>query len=232
MNSNSNSKKRSKDVKEYTFFLDFIKVTGSVTAFIWKRPKICYAGDKKASLVKDGVLIASNHVTWTDPIMLYCVFWRRRLRFWATKDLFQKPLVNFLFRSAGCIPIDKDNFNMATLRHSVDLLKNGKALLIFPEGEVNQQGETLSFKSGIVLMSQLSGAPIQPVFLVRPKKWYHRNVAIVGEPIDVRGMCSRFPTVDELQTVSEKVRERELALEEHYNNVISKKSKDRKGEDL
>lgn len=220
--------KKKKNHGDSDLFLDIVRVTGAIPALIWKKPRIHYAGDKKKSKVKGGVLIASNHVSFSDPILLYCVFWTRRLRFFATKDLYKNGLVTFLFNLVGCIQVDKENVNMGMLHVAVDKLKAGKALLIFPEGEVNtQQKETLGFKSGAVLMAQLSGVPIQPVYIVRPKKWYHPHHTVVGEPIDIRSMCSRFPTVDELATVSAYIREQELALEAYYKNHVQKSTKER-----
>lgn len=210
-------------VKESTAFIDFVRITGAIPAFIWKRPKVYYVGEKKKCIVKNGVLIASNHVTFTDPIMLYCVFWRRRLRFMATKDLYRTPLSEFFFSAAGCIQVDKESFNISTLHDVVDKLKAGKAILIFPEGQVNQTEQTLSFKSGAVLMSQLSGVPIQPVFIVRPKKWYRRNVAIVGEPIDIRSMCSPVSSVDELEQISDYIRDCEEKLKQYYVEHVDKR---------
>ena len=224
MNSANNSPKNTKEDKFCPFFLDFVKLTGAPPALIWKKPRICYVGDKKKCRAKGGLLIASNHVSFTDPVMLYCVFWYRRMRIWATKELFENPFIAFLFRRMGIIEIDRENFNMTTLHNSIDLLKKGSALLVFPEGHVTQDGETASFKSGVVLMSQLSGAPIQPVYMVRPQKWYQRHVAVVGEPINVRGMCSRFPSVEELQKVTEYIRERELDLEQYYHTHVLGKS--------
>lgn len=223
MNSKTNSTKKNWIVKESTAFLDFVRITGAIPAFIWKRPKVYYVGDKKKCLVKGGVLIASNHVTFTDPIMLYCVFWRRRLRFLATKDLYKNSLSEFFFSAAGCIQVDKENFNISTLHDVIDKLKDGKAILIFPEGQVNQSEQTLSFKSGAVLMSQLSGVPIQPVFIASPKKWYQCNVAIVGEPIDVRSMCSPVPSVDELQKISDCIRDCEEELKQYYIDNVDKR---------
>ena len=206
-----------------SYILDFVRITGAVPAFIWKRPKVYYVGDKKKCLVKGGVLIASNHVTFTDPILLYCVFWRRRLRFLATKDLYKSKFLEFLFSVVGCIQVDKENFNISTLHDVVDKLKNGKAILIFPEGQVNKSEQTLSFKSGAVLMSQLSGVPIQPVFIVHPKKWYKPNVAIVGEPIDVRSMCNLVPSVDELQKISDHIRDCEEKLKQYYIDNVNER---------
>lgn len=223
MNSKTPSKKNVKKEKDNIFFLDFVRITGAIPALIWKRPKTYYLGDKKKCLVKGGVLIASNHITFTDPILLYCVFWRRRIRFLATKDLYTNPLVSFLFSAAGCIQVDKQNFSMRTLHSIVDKLKDGKPILIFPEGEVNKSDEMLSFKSGAVLMAQLSGAPIQPVYITHRERWYQRSITVVGEPIDIKSMCSRFPTMDELQAASDRIRDAEKALEEHYNNNIKRK---------
>lgn len=223
MSLKTNSTKKNWIVKENTVFLDFVRITGAIPAFIWKRPKVYYVGDKKKCLVKGGVLIASNHVTFTDPILLYCVFWRRRLRFLATKDLYKSKFLEFLFSAVGCIQVDKENFNICTLHDVVDKLKDGKAILIFPEGQVNQSEQTLSYKSGVVLMSQLSDVPVQPVFIVSPKKWYQPNVAIVGEPIDVRSMCGPIPSVDELQKISDYIRDCEEKLKQYYIDNVDKR---------
>ena len=221
MSLNKESKKN-KQVKESTALLDFVRVTGAIPALVWKRPKVYYVGDKQKSRPKGGVLFTSNHITFTDPILLYCAFWYRRLRFLATKDLYKNGLVSFLFSAAGCIQVDKDNFNMSSLHSVVDKLKEGKALLIFPEGQVNQKEQMLSFKSGAVLMAQLGGVPIQPVFIVRREKWYHRTPVLVGEPIDVKAMCSRFPSMEEMQKVTEYVYQQQKALEQYYINNIQK----------
>lgn len=227
MNATTGSEKGFRQVKENKFFMDFVRVTGILPALFWTRPKIYYAGNKKKSLVKGGVLIASNHVTFRDPLLLFCVFWRRRLRFLATKDLYKNRLITLLFSAMGHIQVDKDNVRMDTLHQAVDCLKEGDALLIFPEGQVNQQQkDTLGFKSGAVLMAHLAGVPIQPVFLVCPEKARRRHIAIVGEPIDVCSMCSRFPSVEEMQKVSDCVRNRELALEQYYiDNIQEKKER-------
>ena len=209
--------------KESTIFIDFVRATGVIPLLIWKRPKVYYVGDKKKCFPKGGVLIASNHITYTDPLLLYGVFWRRRLRFLATKELYKNNFIAFLFSAAGCIQVDKENFNMSFFRGVVDKLKKGGAIMIFPEGQINQEGKILSYKLGAVLMAQLSGAPIQPVYVTKREKFLHRNIALVGEPIDVCSMCSRFPTMDELAQVNEFIRKKELELEEYYYTKILNK---------
>ncbi len=219
MNSTISSGKKSKPVKENRFFQDFVKITGSIPGLIWMRPKVYYAADRKKCHPKDGIVIAPNHVSFFDPIMVYCVFWRRRLNFLATKDLYKNKLFSWMLTTVGCIQVDKQNFNMRSMHAVVDRLKAGKAIVIYPEGQVNEQEGTLSYKSGAVLMATLAGVPIQPVYNVPLKKWYRRREAVIGEPIDVGTMCSRFPTVDEMQKISQYLREQELALAEFYETV-------------
>ena len=225
MSSATVSTKKNRKIKESKFFLDFVRFTGCIPALIWTRPKIYYVGEKKKCLPKKGVLIASNHVTFIDPIALYCVYWRRRLHFLATKDLYKNDFFSWMITTVGCIQVDKDNFSMASMHEVVDRLKAGKALVIFPEGQVNCKEEDLSFKPGAALMAKLAGVPIQPIQSVKPTKWYSRYHVLLGEPIDVSQMCSRFPTMEELQKVSDYVRDRELALEEYYNQKVQSKKK-------
>lgn len=212
-----------KEIKESKFFIDFVRVTGVIPAFFWKRPKVCYYKEKPEYMTKGGVLIASNHITFTDPITLYSVFWKRRLRFFVTKDLYKNELLTALLKMVGCIQVDKENFSMNSLRSAVEKLKAGNALLIFPEGQVNSSEDTLSYKSGAVFMSNLSGAPILPVHIAHEKgRIMYHNIAVVGEPIDIKAMSSRFPTMEELQSLSAYVREKELELEEYYVKKIRK----------
>ena len=187
------------------------------------RPKVHYVGDKKTIKPKKGVLIASNHVTFFDPIAMYCAFWYRRVHFLATKDLYKNRFFGWMLTTVGCIQVDKDNFSMASLHETVDRLKSGKAILIFPEGQVNSKQENLSFKSGSVLMAKLGGVPILPVCIVKSPKKLSRFHIIIGEPVDVASMCSRFPSVEELQKVSDYLREREQELKSYYEDKIKKK---------
>ena len=225
MSSETKSPNKPKKIKYNNFLLDFVRVTGCIPALLWIRPKIHYVGDKKKSKLKDGVLIASNHVTFFDPIALYCAFWYRRIHFLATKDLYKNKFFGWMLTTVGCIQVDKDNFSMASLHETIDRLKDGKAILIFPEGQVNDQEDTLSFKSGSVLMAKLGGVPVLPVYIVKPQKRFSRFHIVIGEPVDVASMCSRFPSVEELQTVSDHLRQQEQLLKTHFEETISKKKR-------
>ena len=225
MSSETKSPNKPKKIKHNNFLQDFVRITGAIPALLCMRPKVHYVGDKKIIKPKKGVLIASNHVTFFDPIAMYCAFWYRRVHFLATKDLYKNRFFGWMLTTVGCIQVDKDNFSMASLHETVDRLKSGKAILIFPEGQVNSQQETLSFKSGSVLMAKLGNVPILPVHIVKPPKKLSRFHIVIGEPIDLADKCSRFPSVEELQKVSDYLQERDQALKSYYEENISKKKR-------
>lgn len=220
MNSNSSSKQPSKPKKRIgsNFLYDFVKITGAIPALIWIRPRVIHIG---AKCPKGGVLISSNHPTFRDPITILTSFPWRRLHSLATKDLFVTPLKRFFFTRMHCIEVDKENFNMSSFHAVVDRLKEGKAVVIFPEGQVNQGDgrEVQAFKSGAILMAHRAGVPIVPVYIVKKEKKLSRQTVIIGEPFDVKAAVGLIPSVDQMNAVTEQLREKELELKRFYEET-------------
>ena len=116
MNSN---KKENKKKRECDFFYNFVKITGAIPALIWARQKVYHISDGKlvkGKKIKGRVLICSNHIGFTDPLLLNCVFWYRRVYFLAMQELFNTKLRSFFFNGMKCIPVDRSNFSMATIK--------------------------------------------------------------------------------------------------------------------
>ena len=203
--------KRKNNKRKYNFWYDFVKVTGLIPALIWIRPKVIRLGEESKK-VKGGVLIASNHVTYVDPIILHCAFLKRRLFSVATKDVCKTKLRKFFFSMANCIIIDKQNFALASLREICDVLKQEKAVVIFPESSVSKEENINSYKSGFVLMSLLSKKPILPVCIIKRKRWFERMKIVIGEPINVSDICGNTQTVEELEKVSELLQQKEQEM--------------------
>ncbi len=225
MNSTNEQKNNKKKKRKSYFVYDFVKVTGVLPVMVWMRPKVIFAGKCKRKDYKGGMLASCNHRGFTDPIMAHCVFWNRRLHCLATKNLFDTKLKDWFFNQMHCIQVDKQNFSMDSFHEVINNLKDDKMVLIFPEGQVNHTDEVLSFKAGAVLMAHRAGKPIVPVYFPEYGKWYNRRVAIVGDPINVREMCGKIPTMEKLKEVNEYVRNVELSLKELYENKYLKKQK-------
>lgn len=217
--------KKDKKKRESYFMYDFTKVTGLLPALIWLRPKVICAGKSKRRDYKGGMLISCNHRGLSDPVLALCVFWDRRLRCLATKDLYSTKLRNWFFNQMHCIQVDKSNFSIDSFHAVIENLKADKAVLIFPEGQVNQTEEMMSFKAGAVLMAHRANKPIVPMYIPEYGKWYNRRVAVLGDPIDVRQMCGKIPTMDKVKEVNEYIRSVELSLKELYETKYRKNKK-------
>jgi 1-acyl-sn-glycerol-3-phosphate acyltransferase len=108
------------------------------------------------------VLLLGNHESFLDPPLIGLAA-RRRLYYLARKTLFRPPAFAAYIRSLGAIPVDQEGVAKEGLRLSIDLLRAGKALVIFPEGERTPHGEMLPFKPGIHLVLRKVPVPIVPV---------------------------------------------------------------------
>lgn len=223
MDNNKQKKKR-----KCHFLYDFIKLTGALPCLIWMRPKVYYITKKQK--FKGGMLVASNHTGFTDPIKCMLPLWYRRVNSLATANLYNTKIKNWFFNQMHCIKVDKENFNMSTFHQVVERLNNNKMVLIFPEGGINNKTDSvMSFKSGAILMAHKTKKPVLPMYVSKQKKWWHRVHIVIGEPIDISSMCSKMPTLIELNEIANYVREKELELEKFYLQK-TKKDKSSKGE--
>ena len=216
---NSKNEQKTKNKKRSYFFYNFVKITGAIPTLIYMRTRVISPNNQKNSKIKGGVVITSNHVSFIDPVIIHCVFAGRNLHCLATKELFSSKAKNFFFTQMHCIKVDKDNFSMQSFHEVRNLLKAEKAVVIFPEGQVNHElGEVLAFKAGAILMAHQSNKPVLPVYIVKREKWYQRQTVVVGEPLDIRAICGGMPTMDQLKLASDTLREKEIELMEYYIN--------------
>src|SRR3989442_15176552 len=108
------------------------------------------------------VLIVANHESFLDPLAVGLAV-RRRIHYLARKTLFRPPWFGRYLQSVGCVPVDQEGVAKEGLKTSVDLLQQGKALLMFPEGERTCTGQMQTFKPGVVLVMRKAPVPIVPV---------------------------------------------------------------------
>jgi 1-acyl-sn-glycerol-3-phosphate acyltransferase len=115
-----------------------------------------------------GVIIAANHLSWIDPFTLaHFVYAAGRIpRFMAKESLFRVPVTGWILRGADQIPVHRGARDGSdALRDAVLALRNGEAVLIYPEGTITRDPECwpMQAKTGVARLALLSGAPIVPV---------------------------------------------------------------------
>lgn len=226
MSSKEKPQKKKKKKRVTNFYYDFVKVTGIIPTLLFYRHKTICVGKEKPTKIKGAALISCNHLSFFDPVILHCAFWRRRLRMLATKDLYNTKLKTWFFTRMHCIVVDKNNFSMRSLHAVCDSLKEGRLVTIFPEGGINHQNkhEMLSFKSGAALMAFQSNAPIIPACIIPRKHWYNRQIILLGDPVYVREICGDKPSLADLNRASEYLREKEMELMAHYDMLCEQKA--------
>ena len=110
-----------------------------------------------------GVIIASNHQTYIDPFWIsYPV--KRPVRYLAWDAAFNWPVVGYFLRLFGAWPLQLEGSDPAPIRRSLQWVREGGAVVIFPEGgRGNSDGSMRKFKPGAVRMAMEAGVPILPV---------------------------------------------------------------------
>ena len=117
-----------------------------------------------------GVILAVNHISHTDPIVLADFVLHdlhRAPRFLAKRELFRgNGLVGRVMRGAGQIPVDRHASDASrALGPAVEALRGGEAVVIYPEGTVSREPGKwpMRGRTGVARLALLSGAPVVPV---------------------------------------------------------------------
>jgi len=182
-------------------------------ATIFSRLRIAkHQGRRRAAnaLPEGPIIIVSNHASYADGVLLALVCRRmgRSVRLLATAGVFRAPLIGWLARRVGFIPVDRGSSGAAgALEPAAAALAQGEAVGIFPEGRTTRDPDHWPerAKTGAVRLALRTGAPIVPVAMVgthrvlskrSPLRTIIVNVVLrprvltdVGRPIDVTAMA-------------------------------------------
>jgi 1-acyl-sn-glycerol-3-phosphate acyltransferase len=110
-----------------------------------------------------GLIIASNHQSYLDPFAISVPI-KRQIRFLAWNEALSWPFVGKVMRVLGAWPLQLEGSDPATIRRTHQWLREGGAVMIFPEGGRGQpDGSMIRFKAGAVRIALEAKVPILPV---------------------------------------------------------------------
>ena len=152
---------------------------------------------------KGGLLIASNHLSFVDSVVLPIVA-PRKVVFLAKEEYFEKPLSRAWFRGIGMVPVNRDDTKaaMASLEIALEVLGRGEAFGIYPEGTRSRDGRLYRGRTGVAELALTAGVPVVPVGLqgtedIQPigQRFPKRAKVTIkfGEPIDFTGRFDGVP---------------------------------------
>lgn len=112
-----------------------------------------------------GVLLAANHLSMLDPIVVGCAI-DRPVRFMAKRELFENPFLGVILRGLGAFPVQRGKDDKDAFRQALKVLRDGEVLGMFPEGTRSLDGRVQKAYSGAAVLAEKTGACIVPVGIV------------------------------------------------------------------
>ncbi|MEE9100024.1 MFS transporter [Pseudomonas nitroreducens] len=146
------------------------------------------------------VVLVCNHVSFVDALLIAGSV-RRPVRFVMYYKIFRIPVLNFIFRTAGAVPIAGRNEDAETYEKAfakvAEYLREGEVVCIFPEGMLTLDGEMNEFRSGVERIIEETPVPVIPMalqglwgsfFSRDPSKGFFRRIwsrvcLVAGQPV-------------------------------------------------
>jgi 1-acyl-sn-glycerol-3-phosphate acyltransferase len=137
-------------------------------------------------------ILASNHVSGLDALALIAAS-RRRLHFIIAREQYERFGLQWLFRAAGCIPVDRSSRPETAFREALNMLKTGHVIALFPHGRIRLDNEPPArLKAGVVRMARLADCPIYPFRIDGVRAEGHVTLAVF---VPSRVRISGYPAI-------------------------------------
>lgn len=158
------------------------------------------------------VLLIANHTSYADPPIVGTAC-RRPVHFMAKAELFFFPLGAIISRTHA-FPVRKGGVDRAALRRAMQLLKEGRVLLMFPEGTRSPDGRLMELETGAAFVALSSGAQVVPVGVdgadrLLPRRWPIPRPAKLrvrfGPPVNLDDLRGSRPTREALEEATRRM---------------------------
>lgn len=168
----------------------FVRVTAAKILPLFFRTKLTGADN----VPQGGAVLAGNHVSYMDPVLLWCVS-PRPVHFMAKRELWRTRLFAWGLPRLWAFPVNRGEPDRAAITTATELVKAGELVGVFPEGSRSAEGTTDLGEAhgGAAFIALRAGAPVVPIAFVGTEKVWPRGVKLprlrrtyirIGAPID------------------------------------------------
>jgi len=126
-----------------------------------------------------GLLVVSSHQSHLDPLLLGLAT-DRRLSTLARSSLYHFKPFAAVITALDAVPIDRNASMVKTMKSVIGRLRDGRAVVIFPEGTRTATGRLGEIKSGFALLAKKAEVPIVPVAIVGAYECWPRTSLLPG----------------------------------------------------
>lgn len=154
----------------------FFKLARSVVWFLMSIAfRIEYEGMHNIPQNDKGYILASNHTSYLDPVVLVLPI-KPWVRYMAKEELMRISGLQWLFNWLGIVPVSRGTGDLSTIERCAELTRAGYVLGIFPEGTRFPVGQPGKPKSGMALIAKMTRADVLPCAVVyeRPLRFRSR----------------------------------------------------------
>ena len=117
----------------------------------------------KNKIPADGpLIIAANHLSHIDPAFIMTAI-KRPVSYMSKKEHFNGVIRRLIFKKVGVISVDRETGGAEGLEKAMEILKEGGAIGIFPEGTRSRDGKQATGKTGVARLASATGAAVVPV---------------------------------------------------------------------
>ncbi len=185
-------------------------------------------GAENAKKVK-GALFTCNHYSKMDSMIPYFVLFKKEAHALAKYELFINPVAGWFLHRMGAIPVRRGEADIESVKQVLRVLKDGKQLLIFPEGTRNKEGtqHMAEFKTGTARFAIKAKVPVVPMIYYQSPKAFRKNWLYVGEPFLLEEFYGAR-TIDENHAATQVIKEKMDETRRLCNEYVEKATKGKK----
>lgn len=216
-----------KPEKGFIFYRFLRVILRPIQMLVWPTKVI---GAENAKKVK-GALFTCNHYSKMDSMIPYFVLFKKEAHALAKYELFTNPVAGWFLHKMGAIPVRRGEADIESVKQVLRVLKDGKQLLIFPEGTRNKEGtqQMAEFKTGTARFAIKAKVPVVPMIYYQSPKAFRKNWLYVGEPFSLEEFYGAR-TIDENHAATEVIKEKMDETRRLCNEYVEKATKGKKKE--
>lgn len=214
-----------KPEKTFAFYRFLRVILRPIQMLVWPTK---VKGAENAKKVK-GALFTCNHYSKMDSLIPYFVLFKKEAHALAKYELFTNPVAGWFLHKMGAIPVRRGEADIESAKQVLRVLKDGKQLLIFPEGTRNKEGtqRMAEFKTGTARFAIKAKVPVVPMIYYQSPKAFRKNWLYVGEPFSLEEFYSAR-TIDENHAATEVIKAKMDETRRLCNEYVEKATKGKK----